>query len=535
MNAVGSCAVIAPIEFVTLTQPDALPGILARLHASQADRLLFVVPPKLTLTSVDLRILRREAASRGVGLALLTSNVRLRREAARVGISTFRSRWWAARAPWRKLRPEPRNRRRPAGGAEAVAPYAAGLYSPRSPTRFRPVPFLRSFVRRHSPWWGTLGLTLVLLAILAGLLGALMILIPAATITVTPAAEPVQVTVALRAIQDAQADAEAAIVPAHALSAQVTGEARIPTTGRRFEPSTKAKGQVVFVNRTSRPVTVPAGTVVATATGNNVRFATTQELPLASNGRATVPIEALLPGPGSNVRAGTITQVESPLALSLLVANDVPTTGGNVARVGVVTEEDKAQLQALLFDELKQKAFEKLNERLEAGSFIPPESVSYLALSPAFTPFVGDVSPDLYLNMSVQAVGLVVDTQTGKRMALERLQGIMPPGTRLISDTVRYIPGAVMVENPQTVNFSITAEGTLLRGVDTDSVRMAVLGLTSERATAVLAERFALAEPPSVSLGPDWLPYVVPINLPVLPWRIRVNVDWNTAAKLAAR
>jgi hypothetical protein len=64
---------------------------------------------------------------------------------------------------------------------------------------------------------------------------------------------------------------------------------------------------------------------------------------------------------------------------------------------------------------------------------------------------------------------------------------------------------------------------------------MAVLGLTSERATAVLAERFALAEPPSVSLGPDWLPYVVPINLPVLPWRIRVNVDWNTAAKLAAR
>lgn len=527
---------------LVLTPSDTLPTILARLHAAQApryggqaDRLLFVVPSKLTLTPADLRILRREAVARGVGLALLTSNVRLRQEAARVGISTFRSRWWAARAPWHKLRPEPRNRARPVGGALAVAPYPAGLYSPRPPSRFRPAPFLRAFVRRHSPWWDTLGLTLVLLAILAGLLAGLMVLIPAAEITVTPAAEPIQVTVAMRAIQDAQTDAEAGIVPARALSAQVTGEGRIPTTGRRFEPSARARGQVVFVNRTSRPITVPAGTVVATATGNNVRFATTEELPLAPNGRASVPIEALLPGPGSNVRAGTITQVEGPLALSLLVANDTPTTGGNVAKVGVVTEEDKAQLQALLFDELKQKAFEKLNERLEAGSFIPPKSVSYLALSPTFTPFVGDVSPDLYLNMSVQAVGLAVDTQAGNRVALARLQAAMPPGTRLISDTVRYIPGAVVMENPQAVRFSITAEGTLLRGVDTDSVRMAVLGLTPEKATAVLAERFPLARPPAVSLGPDWLPYVVPVNLPMLPWRIRVNVDWDAAAEIAMR
>jgi hypothetical protein len=217
------------------------------------------------------------------------------------------------------------------------------------------------------------------------------------------------------------------------------------------------------------------------------------------------------------------------------VANDKATSGGNVAKVGVVTEEDKTQLQALLFERLKQAALERLNERLEANSFVPPESVTYLALSPAFTPFVGDVSPDLTLNMSVQAVGLAVDTQAGNRMTLERLQAAMPPGTRLISDTLRFIPGSVMVENPQSVAFTITAEGTLLRGVDTGSARAAVLGLSPEEAAAVLAERFPLAGPPGISLGPDWLPYIVPINLPVLPWRIRVNVDWDGAAAAIAR
>jgi len=357
--------------------------------------------------------------------------------------------------------------------------------------------------------------------------------IPAATITVTPAADPIQVTVALQAIQDAVADANAGIVSARALSAQVSGEARIPTSGRRLEPDARATGTVVLINRSEGPLTVPSGTVVATATGNNVLFVTTAEAPLAPNGRATVPIEAMLPGPSGNVRAGTITKVEGPLALSLLVANDASSSGGTLAQVGVVTEEDKELLQALLFDRLKEQAFEQLQQRVEPGSFIPPESVSYLMLSPTFTPFVGEVSPDLFLSMSVQAVGLVVDAHTGDAVAMSRLQTAMPPGTRLISDTVRYIPGSVVVTDERTVAFSITAEGTLLRHIDVGAVRSAVPGMTPEHAATVLAERFPLATVPEIKLGPDWLPYIVPSNLPLLPWRVTVKVDWDTGAALA--
>ena len=143
------------------------------------------------------------------------------------------------------------------------------------------------------------------------------------------------------------------------------------------------------------------------------------------------------------MRAGTITRVEGPLALSVLVANEAPTSGGTLAKVGVVTEDDQKLLEAQLFERLKQQAFEKLMERVESGSFIPPESVEYLAMSPTFTPFVGEVSPDLSLSMSAQAVGLAVDSGAGSEAALARLQEAMPPGTRLISDTIRFIPGSV--------------------------------------------------------------------------------------------
>ncbi len=60
-----------------------------------------------------------------------------------------------------------------------------------------------------------------------------------------------------------------------------------------------------------------------------------------------------------------------------------------------------------------------------------------------------------------------------------------------------------------------------------------MLGLSAQEAAATLQERFALAQAPAIELGPDWLPYVVPVNLPALPWRIRVIVDWDEAAQLA--
>ena len=167
-----------------------------------------------------------------------------------------------------------------------------------------------------------LGLTLALLLILGGMLYSLTFILPSATITVAPASQALQVDIPLKAVQDARLDAAAGIVPAQALSVQVAGDARTPTTGSSDEPVGKAKGRVVFINRTGREIMVPAGTMLSTATGNNVQFATTTAAVLPPNGRGAASAEALDAGPAGNARAGTVTRVEGPLGLSLLVANE---------------------------------------------------------------------------------------------------------------------------------------------------------------------------------------------------------------------
>lgn len=518
-----------------LTPQDTLPGLLAKLQTAPGSRVLFIVPDGLPLNAVALRALRRHALQEQVSVALVTTDPALRALAAREGISTFRAQARAESARWHRFRPERARLPRPVSPAVTEVPPAAGLFARRSPSGFRPAAFLRAFVRRPNPWWASLGLMLFLAVLFVGLLYALSLIIPSATIKLTPAAEPLRVTVTLQAVQDARLDIEAGIVPAQVLSVQVSGNARTQTTGRRAEPTNKARGNVTFINRSSREILVPVGTVVATATGNNVQFATTADLLLAPNGRAPAPVEAVLPGPSGNVRAGTITRVEGPLALSLLVANQANFAGGTTAQVGVVTEDDKARLQEQLFEELKQQALERLRARVVGESLVPSESIRYLALSPSFTPFVGEVSEDLFLSMSVQAVGLNVDRAAVNEAALARLQAAMPPGTRLIADSTRYTMGAVVVEDERTLRFTMTAEGTLLRGLDAGTVRKAVLGASPDQAARVLEQKFVMGALPQITLGPDWLPYIVPVNLPTLPWRIRVIVDWDGAAQLALK
>lgn len=521
---------------ITVSEQDPVAGMVAGIRATpQGERVLFILPRGLHLDAPAARVIRREAAVMQVAAAVVTDHPGTRMAFEQEGISTFRDADYAERARWHRISMPGKSRRKPAPDGEVVAPHDAGPYRKSNPSGFRPVEFKRAFVRRPSQWWTTLGLIVALGALLGGMIYALMIIIPAAEIVVTPASEPIQATARLSAVPNARVDLDEGVVPAQTVSAQVSGEARTKTTGRRPEPATKSRGRVTFINMTSRQIQIPAGTVVSTATGNNAQYGTVETVNLAPNGRAVATVEAVLPGPDGNARAGTVTRVEGPLSLSVAVSNEAGFAGGTTAPQPVVTEEDKTRLQAQLFEELKKQAFEKLLERGQAGSFISPESVTFLPLSPTFTPFVGEVSEELFLSMSVQAVGLAVEQTEANKIALARLQEAMPPGTRMISDTIRFIPGAVVSQEDGSVSFTVTAEGELLRAVDGGAIRRAVLGLSEEEAEETLQQRFGLARAPEITRGPEWLPYIIPVNLPSLPWRIRVEVDWDEAARIAMR
>ena len=164
------------------------------------------------------------------------------------------------------------------------------------------------------------------------------LLLPSATIAVTPRAEQVG-PIPLTIVADptaTQPDPARGIVPAEEISIPVAVNDTFSATGKRVE-LTKATGTVRFENldptSTNR---IASGSIVRTASGVRFRTNATLTVPRAElvgltifPARASVKVTAVDGGPDGNVDAGTITIVPSgENSFFLKVTNPEPTSGG---------------------------------------------------------------------------------------------------------------------------------------------------------------------------------------------------------------
>src|SRR5262249_25781837 len=142
------------------------------------------------------------------------------------------------------------------------------------------------------------------------------LLIPSATITITPAQTRLETDAAIQAVVDPESvrlDVENGIMPASLARAQIEEQASIPTTGRQELTDAHSTGSVVFINRANSAIRIPIGTLVSTSSGSPITFRTTQEATVTA-GRGLqieVPIEAVenVSGDVGNVEAGQINMI----------------------------------------------------------------------------------------------------------------------------------------------------------------------------------------------------------------------------------
>ena len=204
-----------------------------------------------------------------------------------------------------------------------------------------------AFGRVRTPW--LVGGAILVLALLIGGVG-LYVLLPSATIVVTPRPEPVT-PVELTVVADpaaTQPDPAAGVVPAEEITIPVSVDDEFPATGKRVE-LTKATGTVRFENRDPTSTNrIDEGSIVRTASG--VRFRTDVQLivPRAElvgltifPARASVKVTAVDGGPEGNVEPGTIVIVPpGENGLFLKVTNPEATTGGSREEFTRVTQQD---------------------------------------------------------------------------------------------------------------------------------------------------------------------------------------------------
>lgn len=500
-------------RIVYLLPDDDAASIRDRIAWANADRVILAMGDEanqaiLHLREIDYALIKRAGDQHGAEIAVAHPDSEQRQIARRVGLVAFSCVEDAMREAWIPSdEVEPIQRRVP-------------------PRRFAPDTLRRFFPKRN---WLLIGLRLIIaLTALAAVAGSGLLVAPSAHITLTASSQQlstiVPVTLDTRATEP---DIAARVVPAQRVDVIVEDQFTTPATGAKDVPRARSAGTVTFFNLLATPYVVPKNTVVRTSSASiAIRFVTLQDVEVPGGGRADARIEALEPGPGSNVPANQINRIEGMAALAVRVINQEPTTGGANQTVRAVTEADYRRARNALRDRLVMQALDKMRQDPDVtgnGLFVVPDTLFIADVQDeTYDRFITEQADEVTLNMRLQIAGLAVSPAHLASVARQQLASKVPEGFSLLSVSIER--GDVAEEGTgRNFVFFMVARGVAGAEIDTNEVRRAVRGKTVGEAQSALLEKFALRSNPIIEVGPDWLTRFIN-RLPFVTLRITTTI-----------
>lgn len=459
---------------VTVERDDDIPSICGKIDTAKHLRVVLVAPRGNAVMERELlgaRLVRRHADRTGREIALITRNRRLAQRARGERIPVMAS-----------LDGRPVGAFRIAvGGRQVTLPQTRRLVG------------------------GVVGAV----AAAAGLLAALAYF-PTATVTAYPTMRAVSQPVEVVAGRNVSAvDAAQRQVPAERVQRQVSYTFVVPATGRVRVGVTPAAGKVLLFNRTDAPQTVPAGTVVRTASG--VRFLTTASvsLPAGTDQTAEAPIVAAEPGSAGNVPAGAITVIDGFPNGEVTVANLEATGGGQDREVAAVTQEDASALRVMVFPVLREIGWQELVREYQGSAYVPREAVAVLGLGPeSSNARVGEAAEYATLHVEATVQALVIHHQHLEELAAAVLGPVLGEDEMLAPGTVdvRVLSVSGYNGSDDTVTVQVMAQGQAMRRVSVEQLKEEIAWTRPATAAERVQAATGSDRPADVRVEPGWMP-----------------------------
>jgi len=542
-----------------LDADEEITGAVARLRSASEQQVALVLPggSRVATSRINFRLLFREAESNGKRLAVVSADASVRSIAVAAGLQAY-----PTVAAYEDIvgdggqvvgGPAPGVRETGGRGVRGVgAPGAAaggaavgGAEPPTPATAAGPIrpdgrqaeraggslpvvgglrpekPRGRSRRRRAVVLFGVGGL------LVAGAVAAWLIL-PAADIVVTPLGEPagpVSLTVTADPSVDA-VDEEKGIVPANRVEFPLAAKGTFKSTGLRVD-ETAAAGSVRFSsNNPLDPVTIPAGTTVATKGGIQFQTVATVVAPKATisgttitAGRVDARVKAVALGPSGNVGAGKIEVVPSRLKNFLVsVTNPTATTGGARTETKFVTKEDFDAATKTLDGRLDSELSEAVASPtlVPSGTTVFPETAQRgrAEFDPLAADLVGTEVPTFELTATATGSVVAVDEKLITPVAEARLTAQIANGYQLFEGSIRTQVGDGTVKG-ETIVFPVQAVGEQWRPVDAADLLELVRGKPAAEAKSLLVPYGDVA----ITLWPDFVD-----TIPTMDGRVTITI-----------
>ncbi len=290
------------------------------------------------------------------------------------------------------------------------------------------------------------------------------------------------------------------IIPGKVVQTQEVGSMKGSASGKK-KVGESAKGKIIVYNKTSSPKNLSSGTVL---TGpNNLKFTLDSSVQVASQSATTgadfstiikpgktdpVSSSASEIGPEGNIAAGTEMSVAGFSSDQVVAKVDSAFSGGVSRDVTVVTSDDQKKLLASLTSDLKKKASEDVQGKLEPGFKVLEEGLSEEIVKRSYTKNVGDQASDFTLNLTVNYKGTAYSDTDLKSIVSKLVETNVPEGYELDLSKTETQADVSKLEKDGRIIFLAKFKAKLMPKIDQDKIKKEISGKTPQEAAERLRQ-----------------------------------------------
>ena len=504
-------------QIIRIELHDDAISVKDKMGWGQTARILLVWPLKGQILNrrLDLVYFKRHSTELGAQLAFVSKDKQVRYYAERLNIPVYSSISRAEMSHWRNL-----SRRKRLKIAQENTPVHSRQDSDKKPKETidelrrlaqpQPISWLMHPIPRLSIF------SLGVLAVLA--LGA--ILLPSATIEITPNTHSKSVTISTSASTSLRNSALAGTLPAQKINITVEGRSSTPSTGSIDIPDEKAKGEVVFINLADHSILIPSGTAISTLDDDPVRFITLESgevEPGASSNK--IPIEALQPGVDGNVLSNHILSIEGPLGLDMTVTNPIGTSKGSDQSSPAPDLSDYQEILDNILVELHKTATRELSTMLAPNDMVLGiDPVDYKILETVYSPESIQPSDNLQLTLRVEFSAFMVPGNEIISLAQSITEANSMEGFYCDPTSISVHPITPPIrEDNDVYNWDMQVDWNTGAVIEESNVISQILWKTPDEVVQMLSSDFPVDEEINITITPRWW-----TRLPILPFRVRL-------------
>ena len=296
-----------------------------------------------------------------------------------------------------------------------------------------------------------------------------VLLLPSATIRISPVSQPQKLTIPITIDPEAIAVNISGIVPAYALSTIVEGSGEISATGNISIPEARASGVVEFSNLTQSSVQIPEGTIIRTVSEPFVRFFITESgvVPAGVGETIELPVRAIEGGFAGNISPDSLQSIEGSLGLSLSVTNPEPLTGGVDANKTTANDDDRERLLEQVEESLFSQAMNEIEKIMPSGGYLIVNSLYSEPVSMVYDPPQGTPGATLSLNLKQKYQAYFIKSEDLDSLGRLVLDSSTPEGYFPQDNTLMTIPvGSPAVDDNGEMTWELSAERVVLEKLD---------------------------------------------------------------------